>query len=190
MRVRTGLRGEDPAGGPVLSGSNLALAVLVAAAAIALVVVDARGMASSPGLQDRVHSVASTLRCTVCQGLSVADSPAPLAREMRARIARELRAGKTPEEVRRGFVAAYGEWVLLTPPRRGFNLVAWIAPLLLLAGGLGAAGFLIHRWTAHGRRTPGGPGSSGDAGLDRLSIADRQLLERERAISMDTEDSD
>jgi cytochrome c-type biogenesis protein CcmH len=107
----------------------------------------ARSGAGAPTLDDRVRDVASGLRCPVCQNLSVADSPSPLAGEMRAEIAGMLEAGSTPEEVRAFFVERYGEWVLLAPTREGLNLLPWLIPAIGLA--LGAVA-----WVAVLRRRP------------------------------------
>ena len=97
-------------------------------------------------LEERTQAVASSLRCPVCQNLSVADSPSGLGAEMRAAIQRRLRAGETPDEIRTFFVQRYGEWVLLAPPRRGLDLVPWIAPIAGLALGLGLwVRFLLRR---------------------------------------------
>lgn len=74
-----------------------------------------------------VHSVAATLKCPVCHDLSAPDSP--VAQQMRAQISDELRAGRAPDQIRTDFVAAYGEWILLSPPQRGLGL----AGLALLA---------------------------------------------------------
>ena len=85
----------------------------------ALAAVAARGPVPPSTPAERVHAIATGLRCPVCRDLSVADSPAPLARQMRDRIAEGVAAGKSPETIRREFVAAYGESVLLVPARRG-----------------------------------------------------------------------
>jgi cytochrome c-type biogenesis protein CcmH len=101
---------------------------------------------------------------------------------MRATIGRELRAGRTPEQIRARFVDAYGEWILLAPPRRGLNLVAWIAPAVLLGAGLVMAGVAVRRWTTR-RVDPGGP--RGVVAAPRTGVAagvvspdDRRMLER------------
>jgi cytochrome c-type biogenesis protein CcmH len=153
----------------------LALALLAAGSALAMVAL--RGPAPQTGVADRVRTVASTLRCPVCQNLSVADSPSRLAQEMRRTIARDLRGGKTPEQIRQDFARAYGPWILESPPKRGINLVAWIAPVLLMLGGLAAAGAAVWRWTGRGlagRIVPAPPGEPGPT----LSEADRSLLQR------------
>jgi cytochrome c-type biogenesis protein CcmH len=147
------------------------LAVLLLVALGALAAVAARGPAPAAAPADRVHAIASGLRCPTCRDLSVADSPAPLARQMRNQIAEGLLAGRSPEAIRREFVAAYGESVLLVPSRRGVGLVAWVAPALLLAGGLLAAALAVRRWRARGAAAAAPP-------TPRASPADRALLER------------
>ncbi len=133
---------------------ELALVALCAAAATALVVA-ARSPAESSGtVEQRAHALASTLKCPVCHDLSAADSPAPAAQQMRAEIADELRAGRTPDQIRSEFVASYGEWILLSPPQRGLDLLPWLAPAFLGFAGLVVTGLAIRGWTS-GRGTEG-----------------------------------
>lgn len=177
------------------AAAALALAAALVSAALALALVAARGSGPPAGFDDRVREVASSLRCVVCQGLSVADSPSAIAREMRAQIARELRAGRTPDQVRESLVRAYSEWILLSPRRRGTNLVLWLAPVALLLAGLMAAFVALHRWS----RTGAGVLSGGDDTepirasaegrrlLDPLTDDDRRRLERALASGEDAE---
>ena len=76
--------------------------VLVAALALLLLVAGA--VAGQDDFERRMLDIASGLRCPVCQNLSVADSTSELARDMRALIVDQLRAGKTPEEIGRAHV--------------------------------------------------------------------------------------
>jgi cytochrome c-type biogenesis protein CcmH len=109
----------------------------------------ARGQATPATFEGRVQQVASTLRCVVCLNLSVADSPAPLAQQMRAEIARRLRAGQSPAQVQAYFVGRYGQWILLAPRARGLGVLPWAAPAAaLLAGALALATVLRRRRAA------------------------------------------
>ena len=103
--------------------------------------------ASDAGLERRTSEVASGLRCPVCQGVSVEDSPTELARQMRALVRDQLAAGRSPDEVRAYFVGKYGEWILLEPKASGFNLIVYVLPWLALLAGLGVIVFVVRRWT-------------------------------------------
>lgn len=133
----------------------LVLAVLLSGAAPA----PARVVSES-----QVHEVAAELRCVVCQNLSVADSPSEMASQMRAIIRERLAAGESPADVQRYFVDRYGEWILLAPPRRGFNLLVWLLPLVAVVVGLAAAATLVWRWT-HRRRGARTPPAAVDAAM-------------------------
>lgn len=103
--------------------------------------------AYSAELERRTSELAAELRCPVCQGVSVEDSPTELARQMRAVVREQLAAGRTPDEVRQYFVDKYGEWILLEPKASGFNLVVYILPWLALLAGLALILFTVRRWT-------------------------------------------
>jgi cytochrome c-type biogenesis protein CcmH len=104
--------------------------------------------------EQQVYAVASELRCVVCQNLSVADSPSEMAGQMRAIVRERLAAGETPAQVRQYFVTRYGNWILLAPPRRGFTLLVWLAPLAAVLVGVIAVGLLLRRWTSRPRPAP------------------------------------
>jgi cytochrome c-type biogenesis protein CcmH len=113
-----------------VSGRTRTWIVLAAAVAVvAVAALMASGGSGRVSTEDRVRDIASGLRCPVCQNLSVADSPSRLAGEMRAEIRAQLVAGRDPEEVRAFFVDRYGEWILLSPPRSGLNLLPWLVPV-------------------------------------------------------------
>lgn len=94
------------------------------------------------------RQLAGDLRCPVCQGLSIGDSPSELALEMRGVIRDQLVAGKSPEEVRQYFLDKYGEWILLAPKAEGFNLVVYLLPIFALLGGAVIVWRNVRRWTA------------------------------------------
>jgi cytochrome c-type biogenesis protein CcmH len=167
------------------------LAGAVFAAVVATAVVAFRGPPPATTLDERVQAVGETLRCPVCQDLSVADSSAPLARQMRRTIEAELRAGRTPDQIRDRFVAAYGDWILLSPAPRGVNLLIWLAPALLLVVGLAVAAVSVRRWTLGGAAPAGaetGSAPAPDESGSQMSADDRRLLDE--ALARPGEDSD
>jgi cytochrome c-type biogenesis protein CcmH len=131
---------------------TLLLALALAAPAAA----QTRPPAGGPSEQ-AVHDVAAQLRCVVCQNLSVADSPSEMATQMRGIVRDRLAAGESPAQVREYFVERYGEWILLAPRRRGFNLIVWGVPAVAVAIGLAITILLLRRWTRTGRAHLAGP---------------------------------
>ena len=90
----------------------------------------------APPLEARVQKVGKQLRCAVCQGLSITDSPSSMARAQLDKVRELVAAGKTDEEIQAYFVERYGEWALLEPTTEGFNLFVWLGPAVLLLAGL------------------------------------------------------
>ena len=87
-------------------------------------------------LERRTMEVASLLRCPVCQGMSVADSPSTVALDMKAQVRELLARGYTEEQILSYFERSYGEFVLLKPKFRGVNALVWVLPLLALLIGV------------------------------------------------------
>ncbi|MEX2177203.1 MAG: cytochrome c-type biogenesis protein [Gemmatimonadaceae bacterium] len=98
-------------------------------------------------LEARTAAIAATLRCPVCQGEAIQDSPAELAQQMRAVVRDRLRAGETPDEIKAYFVSKYGEWILLEPRMTGLNILLYVFPVALISGGLALVAVLVRRWT-------------------------------------------
>lgn len=87
-------------------------------------------------LDAATDEVGALLRCPVCQGLSVTDSPSTMARNMKAEVREKLAAGYDQEQILASFERSYGEFVRLEPPARGVNWLVWLGPIAaLLAGG-------------------------------------------------------
>ena len=132
-------------------------------------------------LDSRVHDVASQLKCPICQGESVADSPSQLSQQMRGVIRQQLLSGKSEQEVIQYFQASYGEQIVWSPPWQGFTLLAWLVPIALLLAGALLLLFVLRDW-----RTRPLIGLHADdvelAGADEVELAIyRSQLERELA---------
>ncbi len=127
------------------------------------------------------REIAGALNCPVCQGRSVADSPAPLAQEMRALIEKKLEQGASRDEILQYFVDRYGEGILRDPPGRGFNLVLWWLPVLGLLVGAGVLARILLSWRT-GR-------SRSDRMLDEIAeladLSEEDLSRYERQLEQD-----
>jgi cytochrome c-type biogenesis protein CcmH len=124
----------------------LAFAAFAALGALGALGADQQSPADSV-LEARTAEVAAQLRCPVCQGLSIQDSPSELSQQMRSVVKDQLRAGKSPDEVKAYFISKYGEWILLEPKPKGFNVLVYAMPILLVAAGLGWIVLAVRKWT-------------------------------------------
>jgi cytochrome c-type biogenesis protein CcmH len=148
------------------------IALAVGVATLAFVAVRGHPPASRA---QQVQQIAAGLHCPICKDLSVADSPAPLARQMRQEIAQKLSGGESAAQIRAGFVAAYGDSVLMSPPRQGWAGVAYYLPLLVLAVGLIAAVTLLRRWQRASR--------SDQPGTDSPQLSESQRRALAKAVA-------
>lgn len=92
-----------------------------------------------------VSEVARDLRCPTCNApLDVSNAPAAI--DMKRFIAQRIDAGWDKQRIIDALVADFGEGVLSTPPKRGFNLVAWLVPLGVLLLGIVAVPLITRAW--------------------------------------------
>lgn len=122
---------------------------------------------ASPPRGDRVHYLATRLRCPVCQGESVAESPSQTARDINASIAEQVAAGRTDRQILDFFRKRYGDWVLLDPPLDRRTILLWASPVAALAVG---AAVVLTRVRRRGARD-----------LPELDDSARAIVEAERA---------
>jgi cytochrome c-type biogenesis protein CcmH len=132
-------------GGVILAGN--ANPLVMEHAVLMATVSQSAQQASDSALDARTSAVAEELRCPVCQGVSIQESPSELAGQMRAVVKDQLRAGRSPDQVKAYFVSKYGEWILLEPKPKGFNLIVYALPAAVILGGLGVIVFAVRRWT-------------------------------------------
>jgi cytochrome c-type biogenesis protein CcmH len=143
------------------------LAVAFALLALALVpAAVAAPQASLPDIEDEVM-------CAQC-GTPLNASDSPVADDERAFIRERIAQGHTKEQIKAALVAEYGEEILALPDDDGFNLAAYLVPVLLAL--LAAAGLAVaaRRWRRSPRTAP--PAASPD-----LDPEDERRLERDLA---------
>ncbi len=72
---------------------------------------------------------------------------------MTAFIEQEIAGGQSESQIIQSFVGQYGEQVLASPPKRGFNLVAWVLPFVAILAGGGIIYMVIKKWVWQGRQS-------------------------------------
>ncbi len=83
----------------------------------------------------RVYQLSQQLMCPVCDGQTLDQSQAQISLDMQAVIERKVEEGESNAEIRDYFVARYGEVVLASPDAGGFNIIAWVMPVIIFLGG-------------------------------------------------------
>ena len=106
----------------------------------------------------------SELVCPVCDS-TLDTSNAEIARLMKARIRELIAAGATKSEIKDEFVEDFGTRVLAEPPKRGFDLLAWLLPLV--GGGLALVAVGAVAWGWSRSRPPAEAGAALDPELER-----------------------
>lgn len=101
---------------------------------------------------NQINAVAKELWCPLCNGVRLDNCELQACIQMREVIAQKLMAGESKEQIKAYFVQQYGDVVLGAPSREGFNLVAWLLPVLIALVAAGWLVFLVRIWTR--RRAP------------------------------------
>lgn len=95
----------------------------------------------------RARNLEGRLKCPVCRSQSIRSSRSFMAEDMQRKIREMIAEGRSDEEIVEYFVDRFGPYILLTPPRRGFNLTAYLIPFLaVVAGGAGLL-WATRRWS-------------------------------------------
>jgi cytochrome c-type biogenesis protein CcmH len=127
--------------------------------------------AAVPALASERHPTQAELEgevmCPVC-GTTLDQSHSEIAQRIKRYIAGRLAAGDTKSEIEGKLVDQFGIRILAAPPKRGFNLLAWLLPLAGVAAGAAALGFAAWRWTRvrEPEPAPASPSSNGRVALE------------------------
>ena len=100
----------------------------------------------------QVREVATQLACYCgCSTQSIADCTCGVASKSRGEILASLAGGASEQQVVASWVERFGERILLEPPRKGFNLLGWFLPgVVLLASSLVLI-LVMFRWRGRPR---------------------------------------
>ncbi len=140
------------------------------------------GLAQTP-TPNEINEVARDLWCPLCNGVRLDNCDLQACIQMREVISEKLMAGESKEQIKAYFVTQYGDVVLGQPSREGFNLVAWVFPILAAVVGLGWLVYLVMVW----RKRQVAPAAGGPAGAPPAPVSDDDYLKR---VERDLEQTD
>ena len=72
------------------------------------------------------------VRCLVCQGLTLHESNAELAEDIKKLIREKISQGETDHQIKEYLVERYGDWILMTPPLNSLTYILWSFPFLIM----------------------------------------------------------
>jgi cytochrome c-type biogenesis protein CcmH len=121
----------------------------------------------SPTLDQRVTSLASQVRCPVCDGETAAESDTPPSVEIRALIRQWMQSGESNAQIKANLVDDYGTGILEAPPARGIDLIVWVLPVAVFVIAVAGLALAFRGWRAR-QRTGGRPS---DDDRDRVQRA-------------------
>jgi cytochrome c-type biogenesis protein CcmH len=116
--------------------------------------------------QPTLAEIESEVVCPTCH-TTLDQSSSAVADRMRTFILGRIAAGDTKSEIKRKLVEDFGEQVLASPPKRGFNLLAWVLPPVLVVAAGAILAVLAVRWSRRRDVTAPEDAAAPDPVLDR-----------------------
>lgn len=86
--------------------------------------------------EERFQGLAEELRCPKCQNQNIADSGAPIAKDMRDEVYRMMLGGASDDDIVNALVARFGEFVRYKPEVEKRTFLLWATPFIAVFGGL------------------------------------------------------
>lgn len=77
------------------------------------------------------------IRCPTCQNQDIAESNAPLAKQLRNLITQQIQSGKSADEITQYLIDRYGDFITYAPRVQKNTLVLWFSPALIMLLALG-----------------------------------------------------
>lgn len=104
--------------------------------------------------EQRYQNLISELRCPKCQNQNIADSNAPISKDMRDAVYRMMKDGASNEEIVESLVGRFGEFVRYKPELDSRTFLLWATPAIAVIGGLLVVGGVVIRARRAGQESP------------------------------------
>ncbi|MDP2643312.1 MAG: cytochrome c-type biogenesis protein CcmH [Desulfobacterales bacterium] len=138
------------------------------------------GPIDEEALQKTARGLYDRIMCPICNGQTIAQSNSETSVQMRDLVLKKLRQGQSKEEILQYFMSRYGERIIAEPPKKGFNLMLWFLPFIVVALAAVVIWLMIRRWSTRGvaRTAPGIDEAQLDEYKERL---EKELKEFDQA---------
>jgi cytochrome c-type biogenesis protein CcmH len=98
-----------------------------------------------PQLDQRMQNLTQQLRCMVCRNETLADSQADVAADLRREIRKQMKDGKTDQEIVAFLTQRYTDYILYNPPVKPKTYPLWVFPFVLFTGGIALLYWYVRR---------------------------------------------
>ena len=103
--------------------------------------------------EQRFQNLIAELRCPKCQNQNIADSNAPISKDMRAEVYRMMQDGAGNEEIIGALESRFGEFVRYKPKVDQRTILLWATPAIAVLIGLLAVAGIILRSRGSGNKS-------------------------------------
>ena len=124
--------------------------------------------------EQRYQNLIAELRCPKCQNQNIADSNAPISKDMRDVVYRMMKDGASNEEITESLVGRFGEFVRYKPEFDSRTFLLWATPAIAVFGGVLVVVGVVIRSRRSGQESPA-LSDEEKARVDRM-LADQDKL--------------
>ena len=86
--------------------------------------------------EDRARGIGARVKCPVCQGVAIADSPSETARAMMDVVEERIAEGWSDRQIIDYFSERYTDSIVIDPPFSGNTLLVWLLPGFAVIAGM------------------------------------------------------
>ena len=123
--------------------------------------------------EQRYQNLIAELRCPKCQNQNIADSNAPISKDMRDAVYRMMKDGASNEEIVESLGGRFGEFVRYKPEFDSRTFLLWATPAITVLGGLLVVAGVVIRSRRAGPESPA-------LSAEEKARVDKMLADRDR----------